>query len=258
MSELAIVIPAYNEEKRIEKTLKAYLLYFRKLPKKNLKNFKIIVVLNNCSDGTEKIVKKNICKNIEMLNFKKGGKGFAVIEGFKHALRGNYTHIGFVDADMSTSPEEYYRLYSKIENNDGVIASRYLKGAKLSPANTLPRILASRVYNSLIRATIQIPYRDTQCGAKIFRRETIYQIINKMGMTSWAFDIEMLYLMNKNKFKIIEVPTIWSNRDYSKINFWKSGPWMAMSVLRFRLINSPLKKMIRIYDKFIRFFKPSM
>ncbi len=79
-----------------------------------------------------------------------------------------------------------------------------------------------------------------------------------MGMTSWAFDIEMLYLMNKNKFKIIEVPTIWSNRDYSKINFWKSGPWMAMSVLRFRLINSPLRKMIRIYDKFIRFFKPSM
>lgn len=257
MEILGIVIPAYNEEKRIEKTLKSYIYYFNELKKRKKIDFKIIVVLNNCSDGTEKIVKRYIGRNLEMLNFKKGGKGFAVIEGFKRALMGKYQYIGFVDADMSTAPDEYYRLFLNIKQNDGVIASRYLPGAKLAPRNKVTRIIASRVYNSFIRAILLIPFRDTQCGAKIFKREAISKVINKLGMTSWAFDIEALYLMNKEGLKINEVPTVWSNRDYSKINFWKSGPWMALAVIRLRLVNSPFRKIIRVYDKFIRFFKPA-
>lgn len=257
MDNLNIVIPAYNEEKRIENTLKAYISYFRGIRRTKKIGFRITVVLNNCSDGTERIVKRYLSKDLDILNFKQGGKGFAVIEGFKHSLKGKFTHLGFVDADMSTTPEEYYRLFLNMKENDGVIASRYLEGSKVSPRNTLLRIIASRFYNSFIRAILLLPYRDTQCGAKIFKRKAISQIINKVGMTSWAFDIELLYLMNKNGDKIKEIPSVWANKDYSKINFWKSGPWMALAVLRLRMINSPLRRMVRIYDKFIKYFKPA-
>ena len=258
MVNLAVIIPAHNEEKRIDNTLNSYFLYFNSLVKtKKLDNFRIIVVVNACTDKTIDIVKKYQKNKLDILEFVKGGKGFAVIEGFKHALKRDYTHIGFVDADMATTPMEYYRLFSEIKRYDGVIASRYLSGANLTPRNTLLRIIASRVYNSFIRAILLISYRDTQCGAKIFKKEAVARILNKIGMTSWAFDIEMLYLLNKYGFRIKEEPTTWSNKDYSKINFWRSGPWMGLAVVRLRILNSPLKRMIRIYDKFIKVFKPA-
>lgn len=249
MSGLAIVIPAYNEEKRIGKTLDFYTKYFYKLIKdKKLSNLKIIVVINASTDRTKEIVKKYKSENLEYLDFKKGGKGFAVKEGFKHALKGNYSHIGFVDADMSTSPEEFYRLAMEIKNSDGVIASRYLPGAKLTPKNTLPRIIASRVYNSLIRCLFWMPYRDTQCGAKIFRSDALREIVNEIDMTEWAFDLEILYLLNRKNFRVKEVATVWSNKNYSKINFWRAGRYMVLSVIRLRIVHSPLKWIVRLYD----------
>jgi glycosyltransferase involved in cell wall biosynthesis len=258
MHNIAIIIPAHNEEKRIGATLKAYLSYFNRLVKaRKLEKFKIIAVINASTDKTLAIVRKHKQKNLEYLEFTKGGKGFAVIEGFKHALKADYTHIGFVDADMATTPEEYYRLFTKAKGYDGAIASRYLPGAKLNPRNTLPRILASRLYNFFIRALLILPYRDTQCGAKIFKKDALIKILGRVGMTSWAFDIEMLYLINKAGLKIREMPTVWSNKDYSKINFWRAGPWMALAIVRLRIINSPFRGMVRIYDKFIRVFKPA-
>lgn len=249
MFSLAIIIPAYNEEKRIGKTLDSYTKYFSKLLKdKKLSNFKIIVVINASTDKTKDIVKKYKSKNLEYLDFKQGGKGFAVTEGFKHAVKGNYSYIGFVDADMSTTPEEFYRLSTQINNYDGVIASRYLSGAKLTPRNTLLRIIASRLYNSLIKSLFLMHYRDTQCGAKIFRKEAIAKIINKMDMTQWAFDLEMLYLLRKKGFVVREVPTVWSNKDHAKINFWKAGRYMALSIIRLRLVHSPFKGFVRLYD----------
>src|SRR3989344_6025589 len=134
MQSLAIIIPAHNEEKRIGRTLEYYLPYFKSLVKsKKLKHFKIIIVINACSDNTEKIVRRSVGKFLEMISFKRGGKGFAVIEGFKHALKENYTHIGFVDADMSTKSEEFYKLLENIANYDGIIASRYLSESRLTP-----------------------------------------------------------------------------------------------------------------------------
>ncbi len=258
MPKIAIVIPAHNEEKRIDITLKEYTSFFSDLMKKKKDIIiRIIVVLNACKDKTPIIVKKYRSKYLESIEFERGGKGFAVIGGFKRALSGNYDYIGFVDADMATRPEEFYRLFNKILQNDGVIASRYLKGAKLHPKNTLARILASRFYNIFMRALLIMPYRDTQCGAKIFKRKAVEDVVDKIGMTSWAFDIELLYVMNKNNYKIKEEPTVWSNKDNSKINFWNSGIWMGFAILRLRILNSPLKKMIRFYDKFIKLFKPS-
>jgi len=255
MQKISIIIPAYNEEKRIGKTLEAYSNYFKSLWKRKEIDYEILVSINNTKDRTKEIVRYCIEKDkkIKYLDLVNGGKGYAIIEGFKDSLKRDNDLIGFVDADMATSPEEYYKLIKNIKNYDGVIASRYLKGSIVEPKNTLSRIMASRVYNVLIRSLFLMPYRDTQCGAKVFSQKALKRIVENVGMTKFAIDVEIIHKIRKEGFRIKESPTRWSDREYSTINFWQSGPWMALAVIRLRILSSPLKKFIRIYDKFIGF-----
>ncbi len=253
--KLSIIIPAHNEEKRIGRTLENYSSYFEELRKKNILDYEFVIVVNGTKDNTLEIVKSFSKKNkrILYLNLVKGGKGYAVLEGFKSALTRKNDLIGFVDADMATDPESFYFLIKNMPKEGAAIASRYIKGSIVSPKQTFARIFTSRVYNSLIRGLFLMPYRDTQCGAKVFTRKAIEKIINKIGMTKWAFDLDLIYHVRKEGLAIKELPTKWSDKEYSKINFLISGPWMALAVVRFRLINSLLKRFIRIYDKFIGF-----
>jgi len=187
------------------------------------------------------------------MNLKPGGKGFAVIEGFKDALKRENELIGFVDADMATSPEEYYRLIKFVGKCDGIIASRYMRGSVINPKPTVQRLIAKRMFNLLVRALLFLPFKDTQCGAKIFKREVIEKILPFFTMSQWVFDVELLYLLKKKiNSRIKEVPTVWSDKAYSTINFWKAGPRMALGVLRLRVLNSPLKDIIRIYDLWLK------
>jgi glycosyltransferase involved in cell wall biosynthesis len=251
--KICIVIPAHNEEKRIVRTLDEYCGFFSGLNKKI--DFEILVVINNTNDRTESIVRtfqKN-CKELRCLNFKQGGKGFAVIEGFKDALKRENDFIGFVDADMSTSPSEFYRICTRIGQSDGAIASRYLKGSVVKPKPTFSRILSSRIFNFLIRVLFLMPYQDTQCGAKIFRREAVKEVLSRLSMSKWAFDVDLLYSLRKLGFEIKEIPSVWSDRGYSKINFMSAGPWMAIALVRLWLYNSPFKGVVKIYNKITDF-----
>lgn len=236
-----IIIPAYNEEKRIERTLDEYGKFFKN------KNTEILVVINNTTDNTEKIVKKYREKYnfIRYLNFRQVGKGFAIIEGFKEALKKDFDLIGFVDADMATPPEAYFDLVKNINGYNGIIASRYVKGAIVKPKQSISRIVVSRIFNFLIRVLFLMPYKDTQCGAKLFKKYAIKRVINKIDMTQWAFDIELLYLLRKEKCEIKEHPTFWADKEYSKINFMKAGPRMVLSIIRLRLINSLFEPLLR-------------
>ncbi len=249
--KLSIIIPAYNEEKRIGTTLKTYSSEFENLRKKKLLDYHILVVINNTIDKTEQVVKKFKSKNkrIAYLNLKEGGKGYAIIEGFKHELKSNSDLIGFVDADMSTLPKEFFRLASEIKHYDGIIASRYHKKSIVSPKPTIQRIISSRIYNLLIRALFIFPYRDTQCGAKIFKKYALEKVIGSFIITRWDFDVDLLYNLRKHGFKVKEVPTTWSDKEYSKVNFLRAGPFMALSMLRLRLLNSPFKFIVKFYNK---------
>ena len=144
MEKVSIVIPAHNEEKRIGKTLEKYLEYFKNLKNRHFLDFEIIVILNACKDKTLEIVKKYKCKELKILDFERGGKGFAVTEGFKEALKGNSSLIGFVDADMATSPESFYDLIKNIGNHHGIIASRYVPNAVIRKKQPISRIIVSR------------------------------------------------------------------------------------------------------------------
>jgi len=252
MEKFSIIIPAYNEEKRIGRTLEVYGSFFSRLKKQKILDTEILVVINNTSDKTEDIVK--LCQKkyrvIDYLNFKEGGKGFAIIEGFKYALKNKKVNlIGFVDADMATSPEAYYDLIKNISNNYGIIASRYLPSSKVNPKQKFSRIFISRIFNILVKVLFLLNYKDTQCGAKLFRRKALEKIVPKLGMTQWAIDIDLLYNLKKENLSVKEFPTIWSDKSASKLNTKKASIQMFFAVLQLRILNSPFKR-------FWKFFEP--
>ena len=251
---LSIIIPAYNEEKRIAKTLEDYGQFFKDLKKQKKLDFEILVVINNTIDETENIVKKysKKYKEIRYLNFKQGGKGFAIIEGFKNSSKRKNDLVGFVDADMATSPKAFYDLVKKIHNYDGIIASRNMKSAKVYSHSKFRRIFVSKMFNFFVRTVLLLPYKDTQCGAKIFRRQALTKVIPYFTMSKWAFDVDILYNFKKFGFKIREIPTLWFEKKGSKIDIFGSGIWMALGIMRLRLLNSPFKSMMRIYDKVLK------
>jgi glycosyltransferase involved in cell wall biosynthesis len=246
-------MPAYNEEKRIGATLEAYGRFFNNLKKEKKLDYEILVVINNTKDKTEEVVKKfqRKNKNIRFLNFKQGGKGFAIIEGFKDSLRRKNDMIGFVDADMATPPESLYRLVLNINNFDGVMASRWIKGS-IVRGRTLKKRIFSSGFNFIVRSLFMFNYRDTQCGAKLFKKHLIEKILPELNLTQWAFDVNLLYSCRKHGFIIKEVPTVWQDQKESKIK--PSTPvQMFAGVVRLRAINSPFEPLLRPLKPFAGF-----
>ncbi len=244
MVKVSIIIPAHNEETRIMKTLKDYTTFFNT----KLKNdYKIIVIPNGCKDNTVKIVSDFSKKNnsVSYKGLEIGGKGIALIEGFKLA---NGNIIGFVDADNSTSPKEFYRLIQNINGYDGAIASRWMKEAIVDIKQPLQRVIAGRCFNFLVRLLLGLKFYDTQCGAKIFKKEAIKKIYSNLGITKWAFDIDLLYLMKKSNYKIKEIPIEWNDTIGSKLNIPIASFEMFLALIRLRLIYSPLNFIIKAYD----------
>jgi len=230
-----LVIPAFNEEKRIAKNLEAYA--------KKFSSWKIIVVVNGCTDDTIGVVKKvaKKYKNIDPVEVKEqAGKGGSVKIGFLKALekaRGKDL-IGFVDADSSTAPTEFEKLVKAIEKtkSDVVIASRYSHGGNISPKQTKLRILASRLLNYTVRILFNLQYSDTQCGAKLFKSEALKKIVGNMREKNWMFDIEVLYLLKKAKKKIECVGINWKNDSRSHLSIKKvPNYFFDVLIIRMRL-----------------------
>jgi len=248
--ELSIVIPAHNEEKRIAPTLESYLQYFSKIFDKK---FEIIVVLNGCTDNTLGVVKKfTKWKQLRYLDIKKAiGKGGAVIEGFKIA-KGKL--IGFVDADGSTDVSAFYDLVKKINGYDAIIASRWLKQSIVEPKQPLTRRIASRIFNLLVRILFGLNLHDTQCGAKLFKKQAIKDVLPLLGLTRWAFDVDLLYQLKRKGYKILEIPTVWRDKAGSKLNLKKTSLQMFLAILQLRLNHSRLNAILKVFKPLIRLF----
>ncbi len=232
---LSIIIPAHNEAGRIAAPLEAYAAHFHEHCGDR---FEIIVVTNNCSDATEEVVDQ-IAKRYPQIHQvvipQRIGKGGAIIEGIRWA-RGAVT--GFVDADGSTPPEEFERLVSVIGRSDGVIASRWIEGAIVPVRQGLLRRVLSRAFNLLVRLLFGFPYRDTQCGAKAFIREALTSVVDDLGITDYAFDVNLLYVLRKRGFSVREVPTCWYDREGSSLRASRVVRPMLAAILRLRLKNS--------------------
>ena len=249
MERIAIVMPAHNEEERIGPTLKEYLDFFLKIKKNKVYDFEIIVVINNCKDNTRKVVEKFKCKELKIIEFVRGGKGFAVTEGFKEALKGNFDLIGFVDADLATPAFAFYDLIKNIKDYDGVIANRWDKRSDIKTKQTWFRRCFSIGFNFIVRTLFFLPHRDTQCGAKVFRADSLRKVVPMLGASEWSFDVDLLFYMRRIGARVKSIPTTWEDKKGSKINIKRTPARMFFSVVRLRLYHSPFKFLIRAHSK---------
>jgi glycosyltransferase involved in cell wall biosynthesis len=236
---VSIIIPAYNEEKRIKDTLQAYDQFLSNKRHGADFDYELLVVINGTTDNTPGVIRslQPSMPALLMVEIKNGGKGLAIAHGFKEALKRSNDLIGFVDADMATSPSAFYELIAHINGYDGIIASRYTKGAVVTPARPLIKRWGSKLFfESLTRLLFRIKYDDTQCGAKLFKRNVIQKIAPHLSVPQWAFDIEILYLCKRFGFIIKEFPTVWHDKAGSKLRILRAGSRMlgTLFLLRFR------------------------
>jgi dolichyl-phosphate beta-glucosyltransferase len=217
--ELSIVIPAYNEEKRIKKTLKSCIDFFS-LEKIN---YEIIIVDDGSEDKTIDIVKQSFkyFKDYRIINLKNNkGKGYAVKTGVLESL-GRY--ILFCDADGSTPFYEYKKLKEAMVKNHIAIGSRYKNRETVEKKQPFYRTLISRIINIISQIFLIEGILDTQCGFKMFRNDVGKKIFRLQKIERFAFDIEFLMLCKLFNYQIVEIPVKWSDTPGTKVKMFKDG-----------------------------------
>ena len=245
---LLLLIPAYNEERRIEPVLRNYARYFTEHYQGK---FQLVVVLNGCTDDTIGVVRRVGAEypSVTALEFPEPiGKGGALIEGLKLAPLADI--IGYVDADGATPPHAFHDLARRIDEADCVIGSRWLPGAVLHVEQSGRRRFASRAFHLIVQCLFRMNIRDTQCGAKVMRRDAVETVHSSLRIADMAFDINLLYSLHRAGYRILEVPTEWTDMIGTKVTLFGTSLVMFLSVVRIWLIYSP-----RLY-KWLRPLRP--
>jgi glycosyltransferase involved in cell wall biosynthesis len=222
---LDIVIPAYNEERRIGRTLAAYSNAFVE------PDTRFLVALDGCDDRTAEVV-LDLTRDdprIELHEFPKLGKGGVLMEAFR---RCDADLVAFVDADCATPPSELSLLVDSADGADGAIASRRHPSAVTPGPRPLARRVTSAGFATCIRALFHLPYSDTQCGAKVVRREVLQRALPLMSSRDFLFDVDLLVVARQLGFDIVEVPTVWIDQADSKLNAAADAKRMLASALR--------------------------
>ena len=238
---LSVIIPAYNEEKRIGHTVLAIGQY---LARQNYDS-EIIVVNNRSKDKTPEIAREagaNI-PNFRVIDEMKPGKGHAVTAGIL-AARGDYRL--FTDADNSTSIDHLDKMMPYFEKGYSVVVgSLAVKGAKIVRGGGEPlwRVILGKLGNKWIQVFAVWGINDTQRGFKVFTAEATEKIFPKLTIFGWGFDVEVLALAKKFKYKIKEVPVTWDNDPDSKVNIWAYPQVLMQTVkVRWNLITGVYKR----------------
>lgn len=242
---LLVLVPAYNEEQRIEPVLREYAAYFQR---EYAGKFQLVVVLNGCRDNTLGVVQKVAREfpSVSALEFKEPiGKGGALIEGLKLAPLGDF--IGYVDADGASPPQAFHGLMKHLDQADCVIGSRWLPGAQLHQAQTTLRRLTSRTFHLIVEVLFWMDIKDTQCPCKVMRRECVEKTHSSLRIADLAFDVNLIVALRRAGFRVLEVPTEWTDKVGSKVtsSLFRQSLTMFLSVIRIRLIYSPFYKLLR-------------
>lgn len=230
---LSIIIPAYNEEKRLPKTLAEIDAYLSR----QTFDYEILVVDNGSRDKTAEVVRglENQIKGLKLIPGSSGrGKGFAVKLGMLSA-KGDYRV--FADADNSTSIDQIEKMWPEFENGyDIVIGSRDIKGAVLDPPQPFLRnFILGEGFKLFRKLAIGLwSVQDTQCGFKGFTARSTVAIFPKSVIAHFAFDPEILIVGKKMGYRIKEIPIYWKNDPDSKVKF-QSVLKMAIDILKIKL-----------------------
>lgn len=225
----SIVIPAWNEEDRLNTTLDRYLptLETLDLP------YEVIVVSDGSTDRTVEIATRFVSRGVRLLEFPaKLGKGGAIVEGLRVA---KYDMAGFVDADGPIPAEDIQKLVGALSSYDCAIASRFLNGSVDVPTRALSRRILSRLWNLSVRALLGLPITDTQCGAKFLSISAFRSVAPRVNVTDWAFDVSLLFALHQSGFTIREIPVKWTEQSGSKLAIHRDAPRMLLSLIGVRL-----------------------
>lgn len=227
--ELSIVVPLYNEEKRLPGCMARLISYVEI----NLIQAEIILVPNGCTDGTLELAHRYheaVRPWVRVLHIPTRGKGAAVRTGVLSA-RGELIYMA--DVDLSAPIREFRKFLEFSEHGfDVVIGSREKDGARVT--TSAKRRLVGRVFNLFTRA-LAPGIQDTQCGFKLFKARAARDIFERVTINGWAFDVEVLYLARRLGYTVAEIPIEWENDPDTRVNLVPDSMAMLADVIKIPL-----------------------
>jgi dolichyl-phosphate beta-glucosyltransferase len=228
--DLSIIIPAYNEELRLPATLESIATF---LPALGCET-EVIVVDDGSKDKTSEVAEGFRSKIPGLRAVSNGvnrGKGYSVRHGMLEARGRN---VLFTDADLSAPIEEAPKLIAALQHYDVAIGSRALDRSLIEVHESRFREFAGIVFNSIVRIVLRLPFVDTQCGFKAFRREPCRIIFDQQRIERFGFDPELLYLARHHGLHTTEIPVRWAHSPATKVNMLRDSVQMFVDVFTIR------------------------
>jgi dolichyl-phosphate beta-glucosyltransferase len=230
---LSVVIPCYNEEQRLPRTIE---LIERYLDGKETP-YELILVDDGSVDGTRQVMNEAAGLHggvrVEVLPHNRG-KGRALAAGVA-AAKGDEILVS--DADLSTPIEELDKLQAALQGGAGIaIGSRALRASRVEVSQPLYRVLMGKGFNLIVQAVLLPGIWDTQCGFKLFRADVAHRVFASLITDGFGYDPEVLYRARKEGVKIAEVPVVWRNSAPTKVSAVRSSYDMLKHVVRLRFV----------------------
>ncbi len=229
-AELSIVIPSFNEELRLPVTLAEISAYIRASKRET----EVIVVDDGSTDRTADVASSfrgEIQRLRVIANKKNRGKGYSVRHGM---LEASGRIVLFTDADLSAPIDEADKLLAALADHDVAIGSRALNRSLISVHQSVFREYAGIIFNFIVRAILRLPFVDTQCGFKAFRRERCRVIFQQQRIERFGFDPELLYLARRHGLSAAEIPVRWAHSPATKVSMWRDSIQMFLDVFIIR------------------------
>jgi dolichyl-phosphate beta-glucosyltransferase len=228
--ELSIIIPAYNEELRLPATLSSIAAYTRS----SKRRIEVIVVDDGSHDKTVAVAEqfRNEIPSLRVVsNGENRGKGYSVRHGMQEA-RGEI--VLFTDADLSAPIEEVEKLLPAMKTNDVAIGSRAMDRSQITVHESPFREFAGIIFNKIVRLILWLPFVDTQCGFKAFRREPCKIIFEQQTIERFGFDPELLYLARHHGLRSVEISVRWGHSPATKVSMMRDSMMMFVDVFVIR------------------------
>jgi glycosyltransferase involved in cell wall biosynthesis len=227
---LSIIVPSYNEELRLPASLDRIAAYVAASQRPT----EVLVVDDGSQDKTADVAAsyRDRIPNLRVLkNGENRGKGYSVRHGMLEA-KGEV--VLFTDADLSAPIEEADKLLAAMEQYDVAIGSRAMDRSLIQVHESAFREFAGIIFNKIVRTVLRLPFVDTQCGFKAFRRRRCRLIFEQQRIERFGFDPELLYLARHQGLKSVEIPVRWSHSPATKINMLRDSIQMFVDVFTIR------------------------
>ena len=229
--DLSVVIPSYNEEARLKRSLPAALDY---LEDRGLR-FEVLVVDDGSQDDTSAVAATFADRGTRVHRLERnGGKGAACCQGVA-LTRGR--RVLLTDADFSTPIEDLARLEPYLDSAEVVLGSRAVKGSNVTSPQPFYRSGMGKVFNKIIRVLAVRKIHDTQCGFKLLDGEVARSLFADLLTAGFAFDVELVWLAQRRGLRVEEVGVRWENSASSRVSLLRDPPKMLWDVLRFRWLH---------------------